>query len=253
MKITERDKVLLVLLAVILVVALAIVLPGVGVLSCRNEIAEYENDSKELEAELDELRDQLDEMGVKKEHYERHATAKDTLDSTILSMKTEATHLMGAIMAYVDPYAQDENWIDGLEYRYGVTSSDTEKIIEYGIISDVEVVENNSDIYFELDETNYTLPSAKREIKFNIAPTANCTYQTSLVMEGYDVADIGALLLFLQHMTAKGSILITDFKYYTKTEGQHTVDFTLIMTPKDSGINEYANEIRAAQEATEAA
>ena len=45
MKVTERDKVLLVLLVVVLIVALAIVLPGVGVMSCREKLATYKTDT----------------------------------------------------------------------------------------------------------------------------------------------------------------------------------------------------------------
>lgn len=257
MKMTERDKVLLVLLGVILIVALAVVMPGVGVLSCRDSIAEYENDSQELEAELDTLRDELSDMGVDPLYYDRHTAAKEKLESKIWELKKEASHLAGAIMAYAKPYAVDESWVDGLEYRYGVTSDDSEKIVSYSAISDVESIESNSDIYFDLEDTNYTLPSAKREIRFTtvtdgdeVSPTPVCTYETELVFDDCDVRDLGDVLLFLHNISAKGSILITDFTYST-SETQPMVAFTLLMPKKDSGIKDYANEIRAAEEAEE--
>ena len=82
MKITERDKVLLVLLGVILIVALAVVLPGVGVMSCREQLQTIGTDSEELQKELDEKLAELNAMGVTR-YQEDRVKAADYLEDTI--------------------------------------------------------------------------------------------------------------------------------------------------------------------------
>ncbi len=251
MKITERDKVLLVLLGVILIVALAIVLPGVGVMGCREKIATYKTDTEELEKDLTGKLDQIHAMGVETANAESVSKAQAGLEDKIFDMKMEAAHLAGNVMAYAKPYAVDEGWIDGLEYRYGVKSDEGEKIVDYSYIENVEVKENETDENFSIDNVNYSLPSAKREIKYTISPTANCAYNVEMTLEGYSAENLGAVLLFLHNIASKGSMLITEVKCYTKDEGEKSVAFTLLMPPEGSGIQQYAQQIKEILEARE--
>ena len=253
MKITERDKVLLVLLAVILVVALAIVLPGVGVLACRDKLAEISTDSEELQQDLDAKRATLREMGVV-QNPESYSRAVDELKETVFDLKVEASHLAGNVMAYAKPYALDEDWIDGLEYRYGIKSDEGEKLIEYNPFSDVDSAGGNEqNEVFSIEGTTYTLPSAKREIKYSISSTMDCLYNVEMIMDDYPMEKLGSVLLFLHNISSKGSILITGLKY----AGENIISFTLLMPPEGSGITRYAQEVveelarRAAEEAGE--
>ena len=239
MKITERDKALLILLVVILIVALAIVMPGFGVMSCRDKISDYKTKTEDLEKDLDSKLDTLRNMGVKTQYAESAARASEALKEDIFDMKMEASHLAGNVMAYAKPYALDEGWVDGLEYRYGVKSEDSEKIVEYSPITNVEGG-SETDETFSIGNVTYTLPSAKRDISFTLYPTAECTYEVEMTMEGYSAADLGAVILYLHNISAKGSMLITE----AKISNEKTVSFTLLMPPAGSGISKYAQEIR---------
>lgn len=247
MKVTERDKVLLVLLVVILIVALAIVLPGVGVMSCREKLATYKTDTEDLEKDLSDKLAILREMGVKASDAESVSKAKNSLEEEIFNMKVEASHLAGNVMAYAKPYAVDEGWIDGLEYRYGVNSDEDEKLVDYSVITDVDAVGGTQlDESFVIGDVTYTLPSARREIKYTISPTADCAYKVEMTMdeEGYSAEHLGAVMLFLRNIASKGSMLITDFKCFTKQQSERSVSFTLLMPPQGSGISKYAQEVR---------
>ena len=238
MKITERDKVLLVLLGVILIVALAIVLPGVGVMACRDSLSAYANDTEEIQTELDTQLEVLHNMGVRR-NTENPSRAKEELEGYTKELKVEASHLVGSIMAYAEPYAVDESWVDGLEYRYGAKSDEQSKIVSYNLIENVDPVESNVNETIVMDGVTHTLPSAKRTITYTVAETAACTYEVEMTMEGYSAADLGAILLFLHNIASKGSMLITD----ARIGGERTVSFTLLMPNENSGITRYAQEI----------
>ena len=257
MKMTERDKVLLVLLVVVLIVALVVVLPGVGVMSCRESISKYQSDSKDLDGELSDLLDELRGMGVEVAYAERASSAGSHLEEKIFELKVEASHLASVIKSYTKEFGVDEDWVDGLEYRYGVRSDDGEKLVSYDPYENVDSTSNGSEISFALDDTEYSLPAAKREIQFLVAEDANCNYLTELTMDGYDIKEIGAVLLFMQHIAAKGSMLITDLTYTITADERAKIAFTVVMPPENSGIATYAQEVlqelaaRAAEEAGE--
>ncbi len=241
MKITERDKILLVLLVVILIVALAIVLPGVGVMACREKLSTYKADTEELEKELDDKLNTLRSMGVKTQYAESSSRASAALEEDIFNLKMEAAHLAGNVMAYAKPYAVDDGWIDGLEYRYGIRSEDDEKIVEYSLIEDVVGSKEKLDETFVLNDTTYTLPKATRDINsYTIARTADCSYEVEMTMENYSASELGAALLFWHNIASKGSMLITEAKF----SDEKTVSFTLLMPPDGSGISDYAQEVR---------
>ena len=253
MKITERDKALLVLLVVILIVALAIVLPGVGVMGCRDKLAEYKTETDDLEKDLDAKRDTLRNMGVTTS-MENPSGAATALEEKVWDLKAEASHLAGNVMAYAKPYALDESWVDGLEFRYGVKSDEDEKLVEYSPITNVASVDDDVDESFVIGDKSYSLPSSKRNITYTIASNADCTYEVEMTMSEYEAADLGPILLFLHNIASKGSMLITN----AAIGGERTVGFTLLMPPKTQdpdghlvGIAQYAQEI-AEKEAKEA-
>ena len=240
MKVTEKDKLLLIVLGVIIVVALVVVLPGFGVMSCNSKINEYKEKSAEVDGELDVALAELVDMGVDAAYAERRTVARTRLENKILELKKEASRLAGNIMAYAQTYAVDEAWIDGLEYRYGVASDESELIVKYDKNNDV-TGEVNKDTEYTVDKTIYTLKSASRSISFTVSETADCVYGAELTLEGYNADEMGAMLLFLQHLTSKGSLLISDAEYDVK-EHSGSVNFIVLMTATD-GISRYAQEV----------
>lgn len=243
MKVTQRDKILLLVLLVLVVAAIVVVLPEYGILACNEKINNIESESNDLDVELDDTLKELVDLGVNAVHAQNAYVAKNRLEEKIWTMKEEASRLAGSIMAYSRPYEVDSNWVEGLEYRYGVKADAEEKIVEYSPIKDVEGSDDGNDKEINVDGEIVALPTAKREIRFVVTENADCLYQTNNVLDGYEVSEMGAALVFLQHIASKGSMLIDDFYYYTSNAKNATVNFTLLMPPKESGISRYADEI----------
>lgn len=240
MKITQRDKMLLLLMLGLLVVAIVIVLPGVGILACNEKVDTLETEEKDLNSKITERLDELYQLGVDSNVAENSQAAMDSLEEKILELEMEAARLAGNIMAYAKPYAVDTSWVEGLEYRYGVKSDEGEKIVDYNPIVDVDSNDNGNNKYFRLGEEEYELPTASREIRYTTTESAECYYRTEYMLDEFSVDNLGATLLFLQNIASKGSILVDDVLYDTSEDRSHTVTFTLLMPPEGSGISEYA-------------
>ena len=240
MKITQRDKILLLLLLALLVVAVVIILPGVGILACNDKVDSFKTQEKALDNQISERLSELYELGVDSYVAENSASAMYALEEKILDLEKEATRLAGSVMAYAKPYAVDKSWVDGLEYRYGVRSDESEKIVDYSPIVDVESSDNGNNKYFRLGENEYDLPTASREIHYTTTDEADCVYTTEYMLDEYNVETLAATILFLQNIASKGSMLVTDLRYYTNEEQSHVVNFTLLMPPEGSNISEYA-------------
>ena len=240
MKITQRDKVLLLLLLALLVVGLVIVLPGVGVLACNEKTNTLKSQESELDMTISEKLSELYDLGVDSDVAENTRAATNRLEDKILELEKEAARLAGSIMGYAKPYAVDKSWVEGIEYRYGVKSDEEEKIVEYSPIADVESSDNGNNKNFRLGDDEYELPTASREIRYTTTDTAECYYGTEFVLPEYDLRDLGATILFLQNITSKGSMLIDEVRYVVGEENPHTVIFTLLMPPEGSNISKYA-------------
>lgn len=240
MKITQRDKVLLLLLLALIVVAIVIVLPEVGILGCNEKTKTFAAQEKDLDKTISEKLEELYVLGVDADVAENSSASMNRLEENILDLQMEAARLAGSIMAYAKPYAVDKSWVEGLEYRYGVKSDENELIVEYSPILDVDSTDNGNNKTFRLGENEYELPTATREIRYTTTETAECSYLTEFVLDEYDIMKMGATILFLHNIAAKGSILINDVIYETKEERPHTVNFTLLMPPEGSNISEYA-------------
>ena len=248
MKMSQRDKVLLILLGLILVVALVVVLPGFGIMSCDAKIKEYQGKMTEVEEELSTARAELREMGVETALADNFRLAKDRLEKKIFEQKQEAARLAHSIMAFAESFDVDEQWIYGLEYKGGMKTDEEGLLVTYDKFSDVDRSPNTDEEY-EVKETVYTLKSADRSILFEIAENANCVLDYQMILEGYSVNDIAAFILYIQQITSKGSLLINEASY-DATDKSGTIKFTALMTATD-GISRYAQEIAEALEAQE--
>ena len=248
MKMTQRDKVLLILLGLILVVALVVVLPGMGIMSCNEKTKEYQSKTAEMDEVLAEALTELRDMGVDVALAENFRLANDRLEKKIFDQKQEAARLAHSIMAYAESFDVDEQWIYGLEYKYATISDDENLLISYDKFLDV-TRNPNSDQDYTIKDTIYTLKSSDREIKYTVYESAETYLNCQLILEGYNVNDIAAFILFLQQITSKGSILINEATY-SAIDRSGKISFTALMTATD-GISRYAREIAEALEAQE--
>jgi len=269
MKMTERDKMLLILLAVILIVALAIVVPGYGVMDTREKIQKTKDSISELDGELDDQLAELMSMGVSAGAADNPYLAQKNLETEIHKRKEEAARLPENILEYSKNFSVNDDWLRGLEYRSGYRSTGYEdeegevqddKILNISITGGQNGVENSD---FLLGDKYIKLNFVRRTVESTVANGAECAYtpndpekdEDSMIFESYRMSseEFGAILLYLEHLSAKGAILIDGFKTssdsYSTEEGELTrnlyeISIRVMMTD-NNGISKYADEINA--------
>ena len=254
MKITERDKILLVLLAVILVVALAVILPGVGVMACNDAISEAEVQIQQLNGEIEKLKPELTSRGVTLSVADHPTDAADLLVESTWDLKEEASRLADNIMAYT-PLDSVEGWVRSPSYRYGIVAPTEQPLVTYQFQGggDSGLSENPEDKIFVLDDMEYVLKSVNREISCTLNLNAECMYTVAndYVLESYAIEKGGALFLYLDNLASKGSLLINEIdckELLTEDESPTTtISYTLLMTATE-GISTYEQQVNDRKE-----
>ena len=251
MKITQRDKMLLVVLVIVFIVALAIVMPGFGVLDARSEIQDTEAKITELNekitAELKELR----EMGItSSEDAKNVKVAIRHLDDKIHDEKVEAARLANLILPYTPGYNVEKGWLNSVKYIGLIVSTDDEDcIIDYNDIEDTQKESNNDIATIVLNETEYNLRYTNRSFTYIDTEETKISYEVEFCMEDMNEDRFSALILYLQQAAAKGSINITR-AFYDAAAGSGTIELEILMT-SNGDLLIYAKQLEeeaAAQE-----
>jgi len=249
MKITERDKLLLVVLAIILVVTLAIMMPGVGVMSCNTEIENIETQIDSINTELALELSKLREMGISQVDADNYTRAGRNLDTKILQEKEEAARYVDCILANTDSSFVDQQWVKSIQYIGAVIGSPDDKIFEYNAISDVSKSGNETRTLI-VDGAEYELTVAWRSVPLSTGENADKYLLTlEYTIESYNENAFGALVLYLQQIAAKGSLYVTNVQYNPK-EGIGTVEMYALMTANSDLLN-YKAEIEKPDEGDE--
>lgn len=241
MKITQRDKILLVVLAIVFVVALAIVMPSVGVLDCRTELQNIATETEELNEKLAAELAELRTMGVNSSDAENVGQAKRHLDDKIKEKMEEASRLANSVMAYAETYNVDTQWINSLQYIGGVQTNDLEdRLLDFVDVTDTGKEENTAKTII-IDNAEYEITVARRSIEFSDMETPKASLDLDFTLTGMDQDHFGALILYLQQVSAKGSLHVTNVSY-TTSEKKGTITMSALMTA-NSDLLTYADEL----------
>ncbi|MBP5404718.1 MAG: hypothetical protein J6Y74_02085 [Clostridia bacterium] len=241
MKITQRDKILLVVLAIVFVVALAIVMPSVGVLDCRTELQNIATATEELNEKLAAELAELREMGINSSDAENVRQAQDHLDDKTKEKMEEAARIANSIMAYAETYNVDTQWINSLQYIGGVQSNNPEdRLLDFEDVTDTNKEENVEKVIV-VGNSEYTITVAKRAIEFSDMENPKASLELDFTLTGLNQDHFGALILYLQQVAAKGSLHVTGVNYLTG-EKTGTITMYALMTA-NSDLLTYADEL----------
>lgn len=246
-KMAQKDKIMLLILLVVVVVAISLILPTYGIFGCKDTMSELSNKTLDLDTAIEDNLKLLTDAGVSAGFATNSIGAARDLDKKIMSAKRDAANLVNSIMAYTDNFNVTE-WITGPEFRGGIKSDDAEKLIDFSELTDIESSAYEKKAYYPVNGTSsYELQHADREISFKIRTNDDCDVVLDYAMDGSTVGEIGALLVYLQQLTSKGSIRVSSLSYEfgnSEEAGGH-IAFEALMTATNS-LSDYAREIQEA-------
>lgn len=243
MKITERDKLLLVVLVIVLVVALAIIMPGVGIMDVRAKMQDLETEmtevNEDISAELAELR----KMGISSsEDAKTVKLAINHLEKKIHDEKVEAARLANVIMPYTPGYNIEKGWLNSVRYIGSIVSTEEEDcIISYNDIEEMNKEANNETATITVDDAEYSIRYTNRSFDFSDTEETKITYEIELCIDDANEDRFGALMLYLQQATAKGSIHIVRAMYNASTKSG-SIELAIMMT-SNGDLLTYAQQL----------
>jgi len=240
MKMTKRDKMLLVVLFIVLVIALLIVMPNFGIMSCKTKINDAESELADLNEKLNAELADLRKMGVNAADAANKTQAANRLDTKIHEKKVEASRLAGIIMPYYDDFNVEKLWLDEVKYVGLIESNDPrDLVINY---NDIENTDKDSPIVDATihigDKEQYDIKFTDRTIVLEENEASVVSYAPTYLFDSDKAKTFGEIILYLQQAAEKGSLCLTELIFGNES----TIKFNLLMT-KNSELLNYSKQL----------
>ena len=243
-KMTAKDKMLLMVLAIIVVVFAAVMIPTYGIKDLITKSGELKTQIAEQELENSDKLKLLRESGIKTGVADNSALALRSLEQTIREKKYVAAMFGEALAPYAIAtlsYQWFDNvcYINGIKDEYQAFCSDVR--MEAGANNVVELgVPDGTEEYYDTVE----LTTARYQIVVNVADKdydRKVTINSEGAAEGNSINLYAPLLMYLRNMEQKGSIYIESYDW---NENKFEVTFRLLMVGSDQGeFSKYASEV----------
>lgn len=249
-KISEKDKMLLVVLAIIVVVFAAVMLPKFGIKALLEQKSEIVSDTNELAAANEIKLAELITNGIPAHHAQTYWNAKDAIEKNILYKKHEAMKIANTIYISSDPnvsFAVPE-WLEDVDYfKYEINEENRFAEIRYNVqefnrdaFIEFEKLVLNADEEWEEDVEKVPVMMAVFSIDVNDYGNNSFGYPTEMKSLESELIVFPRLLLFLSQLEQKGSIRIDSYSY--TTNDFPVVTFTVYM-PLVGEMDKYSASI----------
>ena len=233
-KMSSRDKLLLIVLAIVLVVFGAVMIPNYGIKDLIVSIQDTRKAISEQNSTNAELLDALTQSGVSAAYAESSEQAKSHLREDILGIKYDAVKFQQMSLS-AKAYAVANQWLLPIKYMH-FESGNT---VLYSSI----VVTNNESGFTEGDitvgETGYAVERYNCVFSFIVSETEKYELSTDYLDPDASVDSLSLLIAAYNILQERGSVVIED---WTLEETGATMHLALII-PEESHIDEYAAEI----------
>ncbi len=246
-KMTEKDKMLLMILAIIIIIFGAVMLPSVGIkdlITSKNELAESTVEQSSVNKEILTA---ITDSGIGAAVADKPANAKIALQKAILKQKYAASLIADGICSYCSSYETRIYWVDDICYLYFSVAEDN----AFASYED-EYTANDSFELLLTDLATNTTESGEGDLVIGSRHTISLSTDSSLhqlyltadgaVADNY-VSTYAYLLLYLRNLEQKGSIYINSYMM-DGAEGTATIEFTILMAgDENSNLRYYGAEV----------
>ncbi len=231
-KISEKDKALLIVLAIIVVVFAAIMMPKFGIKALYDQTKEIKDSTLTLMAENELKLLEIKNSGIPVRYAEDYLRARDAMEYNILIKKHEAIKIANIICNYGKSYLVPYEWT--LDIRYlGYDTNDTNEFayITYDQTQNLEDLIVFKKVIPGQEETeDEEVPVVLSSYRIGVFPAGinEFAIETEMLASNVDLSTFAQLLIYMSQMEQKGSILINSYTY--NPEGDSSVSFTIYMT-----------------------
>jgi len=232
-KISEKDKSLLLVLAIIIVLFAAVMMPKFGIKALYEETKTVKAETAALVTQNEYKLSDLMLSGVPARYAEDYQRAKDAMEDNILHKKHEAIKISNIICNFSNSVFVPYEWTTDIHYlNYQISD-----LTQYASVLYDQQSENNEDgeIIFpsnseEVEDERVAVTLSSMRIQIIPDGMNEFGIETEWQIDGVDISSFATLLVYLAQLEQKGSIMLDDYTY--NTEGDATVNLTVYMPPE---------------------
>lgn len=239
---TQRDKALLLILGIIIIIFAAVLIPKVGIyalITNRSELATEINKQKE---ENQTLFVELIQSGVSGAYAESGAMAKNYLNKLVLSEKHDAAKLSTTVNSS-NSYMTARDWINPVKYK-GFVSGETSYFDSINVEPSTNGVQENN---IEMYEISFPVNVYEAEVEAELSIDNTFSFNTAHCTNVDKLNDLASMIVLSSQLARRGSCIIQVFEYKKddfSEDGQATVTLTvLVITPLNDNLGQYASTI----------
>ncbi len=236
---TQRDKALLIILGIILVVFAAVMIPNYGIYALITTSSELKGEIKTQQNENEQALTALVSSGISAGSAENGSLAKTVLLRAILSEQHQLAKL-SLTLESSKSYATAKEWLEPVKY-VDYTKGGVE------LFADLSVSQNDSGFEsaeITMGDISYVIDMYRGEIGCNLVDGDAYLLDADhlQVDESYL---LGSYIVLIDQLIKRGSIIIKDFEYSTTVSsgnGQISIPIE-IYVPENNQIAYYASTI----------
>lgn len=220
---TQRDKALLIILGIVLVVFAAVMIPNYGIYALITSQNEIKTEINTQQLANEQALSELVSSGISASSAENGSLAKTVLLRAILTEQHQLAKLSLTLQS-AKSYATAKEWLEPVRYE-DFTKGGNE------LFADLAVTDNNSG--FELIDISFG------EITFNVDKYSGIIGCDLIDGDSYVIEaphmivdenyNLGAYAMLIDQLVKRGSIIVKDFEYSTTT----TTGASQILIPID--------------------
>lgn len=237
---TARDKALLLVLAIILVVFAAIMIPNYGIYALLATRSETKADIDAQKIENQKLYADLIVSGVNGAYAENGAMAKKYLENKLLEQKHDLAHQSNSVCRQ-DSFDTAKNWIYTMKYK-GFVVGETAYFDSLNVTSQVVTPD---DILTE-GETSYDVNKYIADVDAILSTDIDFNFELDFCNNNDSINDLASMLILASQAIRRGSCYVSEFDYNKAIgeDSKSTISVTIVVyTPASSDYSKYASEI----------
>ncbi len=237
---TARDKALLLVLAIILVVFAAIMIPNYGIYALLTTRSETKAEIDAQKIENQKLYADLIVSGINGAYAENGAMAKKYLENKLLEQKHDLAHQSNSVCRQ-DSFDTAKNWIYTMKYK-GFVVGETAYFDSLNVTAQVVTPD---DILTE-GETSYDVNKYIADVDAILSTDIDFNFELDFCNNNDSINDLASMLVLASQAIRRGSCYVSEFDY-NKAIGEDaktTISVTIVVyTPASTDYSKYASEI----------
>jgi len=233
-KMTSRDKLLLIVLGMILIVFGAVMIPKYGIKDLIVSIRDTRAQIAEQTITNEETLQSLAAAGISPAYAERPMSAQERLRETIVESKYDLVKMSQTSLS-AEAYAVADKWLRPVKYLH-FDAGNTELYASVAIT-------NNEGGYVDVEtlvgDTSYSVQQYDCTFSLVAADDAKYTLELNYLSEETNVDKLSLLIAAYNVLNERGSIRVVDWTF-----DEAGMSLNLVLTiPAGSKVDAYASEI----------